>query len=190
MDVVEKNSEKIFNEMKEDLYRRKKKKPFKPEEVAKVFGKVGDIMLDPPQLPSPDVIKGDVEAGKETFGKIAGSVSDSDRQNFHFYPPLTDEGRTEMEKKEQEENRNDPVLEGMKINAIAEIKSTLDLMPSVTSELSNENQNWEERIKESKKIIEIEKIKRRVLADIGKKRYKKNQLSTTKVENDNKFPIN
>lgn len=171
MEVIEKSSEKIFNETKENLYRKREK--FNPKEVAKTFREVGNIMSNPPQLPSSNIIKGNAEVGKKIFQQIVNTISDSDRQNFRFYPPLTEEEKKEME---QKENQNDPILEGVKINAIAEIRSALSQTPPITtSELSNENQNWEEKIKEGKKIIEIENIKRQVLANIQRVREKKQQ---------------
>jgi len=142
MDVIVSDSEKVYHEMKGNLYRRKKEKPFTEEEYAKVFSEVGNIMQSPPQLPSADTIKGNSGVGKEIFEKIAKSVSDSDRQNFHFYPPLTDEERTDFEKKESEKDQKEPLLEGLKISAIAEIKTALSQPLSISiEELAVKNQD-------------------------------------------------
>jgi len=139
MDIIVSDSKKIYHETKGDL---KKEKPFSGQEYAKVFSEVGNIMQSPPQLPSADTIKGNSEVGKEIFEKIAKSVSDSDRQNFHFYPPLTDEERKDFEKKESEKDQKEPLLEGLKISAIAEIKTALSQPLSISiEELAVKNQD-------------------------------------------------
>ena len=110
MDIIEQSSEKIYQETKEYLHQKKKEKPFQPQEYAKVFSEVGNIMQNPPQLPSIN-LKGNAEAGKEIFSQIANSVSASDRQNFRFYPPLTDEERKGFEQKKSEEDQNELATE-------------------------------------------------------------------------------
>ena len=58
-------------------------------------------------------------------------------------------------------------MEGLKISAIAEIKTALGQPMSIsTEELAVKNQDWEEQINEAQKNLEIENIKQQVLGNI------------------------
>jgi hypothetical protein len=50
-----------------------------------IFRQVREVVDNPPNLQEVK-IKGDVKTGKETFSKIANSLSAEEQENFHFYP--------------------------------------------------------------------------------------------------------
>ena len=120
---------------------------------------------------------GNAETGKATFATIANSLSVSDKENFHFWPQMTEEERIEEERKNKELNKRigeDPFLYSKRINAINKITHSLNQEPKlVNNDLGPENQNWEIEIKLAKNIIEIQNIEIRILADIKKKRQTK-----------------
>ncbi|CAI2200667.1 4906_t:CDS:2, partial [Funneliformis geosporum] len=160
------------------------------KQTVEVFKNVSNVMVNMPSFDHFDT-KGNTEEGKKILAEIANSFSSEERENFHFYPSFTSEEKAEYEKEQKEGKKSDPITKGQRINAIEEIKNALQKeLKLANHDLDPENQDWENEINRTEKIMEIEKVKRRVLADIEKKRHQKktNQTSISN-ENDNKFPL-
>lgn len=148
-------------------------------------------MANPPQMYYVNM-KGNATEGKKLLAEIANSFSTEERKNFHFYPPFTEQERDEC-KREKKEGKEDPIIKGQRLNTIEEIKAALEKEPRrlVNNELEPENQGWENEISRAEKIIEIENIKRQVLADIEKKKCPDCQKINEQIRNSNdKFPAN
>ncbi|CAJ0651369.1 14040_t:CDS:1 [Entrophospora sp. SA101] len=88
---------------------------------------------------------GDAEAGKAAFQTIANSLSATDKENFHFWPQMTEAEKAEEERKNKERiNRigEDPILQSKRIHAVNEITHALNQKPKlINSSLSPENQD-------------------------------------------------
>ncbi|CAI2190786.1 6718_t:CDS:1 [Funneliformis geosporum] len=170
-EILENQSDKIYHETTAYLWRKAKEKPTDPQKVAKVFKDIGGIMANTPKLYKVDM-KGNAAEGKKILAEISSSLSAEERENFHFHPPFTNEEKAEYEKEQKEGKKSDPITKGQRINAIEEIKNAFQREPKrlTVNDLDPENQDWENEINRTEKIIEIENVKRRVLADIEKKK--------------------
>ncbi|KLL04096.1 MAG: hypothetical protein MRECE_3c029 [Mycoplasmataceae bacterium CE_OT135] len=130
---------------------------------------------------------GNAEAGKATFEAIANSLSASDKENFHFWPQMTEEEKAEEERKNKErQNHPNPILQTWRTNSIAKITAALNQEPKLTnSDLEPKNQNWEVEINLTEDIVKIQGIQNHVLTDIKEKRQtllqKQESQKTTKI---------
>jgi hypothetical protein len=85
---------------------------------------------------------GDPEKGKKTFEAIVNSFTAEEKENFHFWPQMSEEEKAEKSRKDISRTGEHPVLRSKKIHAINEITQALDQEPKIkNNDLSPENQN-------------------------------------------------
>ncbi|MCE8168451.1 MAG: hypothetical protein I3273_04850 [Candidatus Moeniiplasma glomeromycotorum] len=144
-EILDGRSEKLIKEVEN---RKREIEPDSPEYqkwMEKIFSEVSNHLGE--ELPSGE-FKGDTEAGKETFQKIAGSISPTDYENFHWCP-------------QKEEIPTDNTSDAQK--ATTELKKLLDRANQLEKKGSST---------EIKKIIsELEQFKNNTAAHNEKNNY-------------------
>ncbi|KLL01968.1 MAG: hypothetical protein MRERC_4c121 [Mycoplasmataceae bacterium RC_NB112A] len=126
-------------------------------------GKVNEMDISP--------FQGNPETGKAIFETIANSLSEEEKENFHFWPQMTEQEKTDHDNKDQEpDNQTDPFLQNCRTSVISEINNFLKESKLTNNDLEPSLKNWESQINHTEDVLEIFNIQKLVLSDIKKKK--------------------
>jgi hypothetical protein len=170
-EVIEGRGEKLRKESEDYLSRYKNEHT--KEEAANLLDKVNRVNW---KSLSPIKLKGEAKKGEAVFNQIAQNL---DHAKFHFYEPLTEEGRKKQEQESPEQKQFDPIVEGVKISAQREVNQLLQVKGIRETDLTEETKNKIDQIKNSKKITGINDLKSQILVEIKKRGSNSNSPSSS-----------